>query len=160
MANKDKGSNTQPYIKVGSKKVSTNEEQARDHMQAQWREQKVQEREQKCLTETGARCTKDCSQCNKERKPILGSLDALIDAGYNPSVSFDMTELVAEKILLRELALALDELNPQNRKIAEMVGQGYTEREIAPEVGLSQKGVNKRKFKIFDQLRERLKGFR
>ena len=158
MAKNDKNAN-QPYIKVGRKQVQTTKEQARASMQAQWREQKVMEREQKCLTETGARCTKDCSKCDKERQSIVGSLDAMQAAGYHPIADFDLEELVAERILFAELAKALGELDPQNRQIMEMVGLGYTEREIAPEVGLSQKGVNKRKTKLFDLLREKLQGF-
>jgi|GEM_PF-4691628 len=125
MAKNDKNTNstTQPYIKVGKKQVQTTKEQARASMQAQWREQKVQEREQKCLTETGARCTKDCSKCDNERQSIVGSLDAMQAAGFNPAADFDLEELVAERILFAELAKALGELDPQNRQIMEMVSE-------------------------------------
>ena len=162
MANKDKKANSiiQPYIKVGNKQVQTTKEQARASMRAGWREQKVQEREQKCLTETGARCTKDCSKCDNDRQSIVGSLDAMQAAGYHPVAEFDLEELVAERILFAELAKELGELDPRSRQIMEMVGLGYSEREIAPEVGLSQKGVNKLKNKIFNLLREKLQGFR
>ena len=68
--------------------------------------------------------------------------------------SVDIAELVAEKLLLEELVAALNELDPQNRRIAELYGEGLSEREIAAQVGLSQKGVNKRKTKIFNQLRQ------
>jgi len=39
----------------------------------------------------------------------------------------------------------------------ELFSIGKSEREIATNVGLSQKAINKRKTKLFSQLRERLK---
>jgi len=41
----------------------------------------------------------------------------------------------------------------------ELFGIGKSEREIAVDIGLSQKAINKRKVKLFAQLRERLKDF-
>jgi DNA-binding NarL/FixJ family response regulator len=41
----------------------------------------------------------------------------------------------------------------------ELFSVGKSEREIASDIGLSQKAINKRKTKLFAQLRERLKDF-
>lgn len=41
----------------------------------------------------------------------------------------------------------------------QMVAEGYPEAEIAKVVGLSQKGVNKRKHKILDTLRVQLQDY-
>jgi len=161
MANTEKNNiNPQSYIKVGGKKVATTEEQARAHMRSRWAEHKRREREQKCLDEKGRQCTTDCSTCDKDKQSRFISLDAQWESGGDFADPFNMDDFVANQILLQELAKALDELDPQNRKIAELVGLGFSEREISTEVGLSQKGVNKRKVKIFDQLREKLKHYR
>jgi len=67
---------------------------------------------------------------------------------------------VAYNILLEQLYAALAELDQTDRMIAELFKEGLSEREIAVKVGLSQKGVNKRKTKMFAWLYERLKNFR
>jgi len=41
----------------------------------------------------------------------------------------------------------------------ELYSIGKSEREIAADIGLSQKAINKLKIKIFSQLQERLKNF-
>jgi len=55
------------------------------------------------------------------------------------------------------LYAALDELDPENRRIMDLFKVGMSEREIAADIGLSQKAINKRKTKIFAHLKERLK---
>jgi DNA-binding NarL/FixJ family response regulator len=88
------------------------------------------------------------------------SLDKFVEDGYEISDSLDMDELVAEKLLLEELSAALNELDPINRRIAELYSEGLSERQIAAEVGLSQKTINNRKTSIFGQLHQRLKDYR
>lgn len=61
--------------------------------------------------------------------------------------------------MLKELHAALDELEGIDRTIMKMFGDGATEKQIAEVVHLSQKGVNKRKKKVFVQLKTRLKDF-
>jgi len=87
-------------------------------------------------------------------------LDKFTEGGFEAADPVDIAELVADKLLLEALAAALNELDPQNRIIAELYGAGLSEREIAAQVGLSPKGVHKRKAKIFDQLRRQLKDWR
>jgi DNA-binding NarL/FixJ family response regulator len=41
----------------------------------------------------------------------------------------------------------------------ELFATGMSEREIATDIGLSQKVINKRKAKLFAQLKDRLKDF-
>ena len=48
---------------------------------------------------------------------------------------------------------------PEDKKIIKMLLNEMSEREIAAEVGLSQKGVNKHKHKIKDFLRARLEKY-
>ena len=43
----------------------------------------------------------------------------------------NIDELVENKLILEELFAALDELDPENRRIAELYSMGKTEHEIA-----------------------------
>ena len=66
----------------------------------------------------------------------------------------DKEELLAA--LRRELA----KLEKLDRIILQMAMSGISEAAIGREVGLSQKGVNKRKHRLLEQLREQLKDYR
>lgn len=147
----------QRFIEIDGQQIPVTEEVYRAYKRPLWAERKRQEREKRCRGEKGNRCTKDCSKCDKQRTGSVLSLDKFIEEGFEVADSVDIAELVADKQLLEELAAALNELDPQNRRIAELFGEGLSERQIASQVGLSQKTVNKRKAKIFDQLRQRLK---
>jgi RNA polymerase sigma factor (sigma-70 family) len=64
-----------------------------------------------------------------------------------------------------ELATALDTLTPEERRLIEaLIQEGVTERDYAARIGMSQKGVNKRRQKIlqkiFDFLVLKQPGFR
>lgn len=162
--NDNQKSNKEYYLPIDGQKITVTEEVYRAYKQPVWAEQKRQEREKMCLISDGKgkakRCMNDCSQCDKQRTGGSLSLDKFAEDGYEIPSSIDVEELVAEGQLLKELAAALDELDPQNKRIAELYGEGISERQIANEVGLSQKTVNKRKVKIFDQLHQRLKDYR
>ncbi len=55
---------------------------------------------------------------------------------------------------LKELLRTMEELDQQ---IVELYLSGHSEAAIGVEVGMSQKGVNKRKFKIFEKIKNYLK---
>jgi RNA polymerase sigma factor (sigma-70 family) len=152
--------NTERFIEIDGQQIAVTEEVYRAYKRPLWAEHKRQEREKRCKDENGNRCMRDCSRCQKERTGSTLSLDGLGEDGYEPSDPTDITEIVAYNILLEQLYTALLELDPTDRMIAMLVKEGLSEREIAAEVGLSQKGVNKRKTKMFAWLRERLRDYR
>jgi RNA polymerase sigma factor (sigma-70 family) len=51
---------------------------------------------------------------------------------------------------------AVSELGPIDQQIVISFMNGISEREIAKEIGISQKAVNKRKTKLFKELKEKL----
>ena len=156
--------NKEYYLTIDGQKITVTEDVYRAYKQPVWAERKRQEREKRCLISDGKgktkRCMEDCSQCDRRRTGSILSLDKFVEDGYEVPGAVDVAELVAEKLLFEELAAALNELDPQNKRIAELYGEGMSERQIASEVGLSQKTVNKRKAKIFGQLHQRLKDYR
>ncbi|WP_425058006.1 hypothetical protein SCACP_26020 [Sporomusa carbonis] len=148
------------HIEIDGQQIPVTEEVYRVYKRPLWVEHKRQEREKRCRDERGNRCTGNCSKCDKKRTGSILSLNRLVDeTGVEPADPVDIAEMVADKQLLEELYEALNELDPDNRKIIELFSMGISEREITAEVGLSQKAINKRKTKLFSNLRERLKNF-
>jgi len=150
---------TQRYIEIDGQQIPVTEEVYRAYKRPAWAEHKRKEREKRCRNENGNRCNRDCSKCNKQRTGSILSLDKFTEDGFEVADHIDLAELVADKLLFEELYAALEELDPDNRRIMELFSIGKSEREIAADIVLSQKTINKRKPKLFAQLRERLKDF-
>ncbi|MHC1762460.1 MAG: RNA polymerase sigma factor [Negativicutes bacterium] len=156
-------STLQRHVENDGQQVPVTEEVYHAHKRPAWAERKRKEREKRCVVSNGKggtkRCADDCHTCKKQRTGSVLSLDKFTDDGFEVSDNFDLTELIADKLLLKELYAALNELDPENRRIMELFSFDKSEREIADDIGLSQKAINKRKTKLFAQLRERLKEF-
>jgi len=160
---------TERFIEIEGEQIPVTEEVYRAYKQPAWAEHKRKERERRCRDSKGRVCTQSCRLCDLNRmlddkEPIkknslLLSLEWFQEDGYDPKDPVDIEEIIAEKQLLKELLSALEELDPDNRRIMELFANGKSEREIAADIGLSQKAVNKRKTKLFAQLRERLTNF-
>lgn len=151
----------QRTIEIDGQQIPVTEEVYRAYKRPAWAEHTRKEREKRCVISDGRgrtkRCTMDCSKCGKQRIGSVLSLDKFIEDGLAPVEPVDLAELVADKLLFEELCATLEELDPDNRRIMELFSIGKSEREIAADIGLSQKAINKRKKSLFTQLRERLK---
>ena len=73
---------------------------------------------------------------------------------------FNLEEEVVKEELLAALRHELAALQDIDRTILLMIADGSSEAATGKAVGLSQKGVNKRKHKLYALLREHLKDFR
>lgn len=147
------------YVEIDDQQIPVTEEVYRAYKRPLWAEHKRREREKRCRDANGNRCTNDCSQCDKQRTGSVLSLDKLAEDGCDVTDPTDFTQLVENGLLIKALHIALDELNPLDRQIIDLFSTGKSERDIAAVVGMSQKGVNKRKARIFAHLRESLKSF-
>lgn len=131
------------WTKIGNNRVRVimvpaTEEQYREYMRPLWRENK---RMQRHRNET--------------------SLDELYEGTeYEKADEYSLEDDVFKKELISELHKALDGLEEIDRIIMEMYSQKCSETEIGQAVGMSQKGINKRKHKIFENLKTKLKNFR
>ena len=65
--------------------------------------------------------------------------------------------LLVDKAVLDALYDELDRLDPDGRRICELIMQGKTEREIAAEMGRLRSTINYQKTKVLSILREALK---
>ncbi len=127
--------------------VPATEEQYYEYMRPLWREDKQNQRANK---------QKD----KGKMKPV--SLDQLYEDTEFETAD-QVTDIEADymkKVLLEELQKALNELEEIDRTIMEMYSQDCTETQIGQVVGMSQRGVGKRKQRILLKLRTRLKDFR
>lgn len=89
------------------------------------------------------------------------SLDALYEENeYEFPDKTDVASDVEKKMMIEKLHEALLELDKIDRTIMEMYSENHTETEIGKVIGMSQRGVNKRKHKVILKLRSRLKDFK
>lgn len=127
------------WTKIGNRKVrvimvAATEEQYKEYMRPLWREDK-----------------------RHQRQDPMVSLDKMYSVTeYEVSDDSDLETVVMKKIMIDELHKALDDLEELDRTIMEMYGAKHSEAEIAQAVGMSQRGVGKRKQRILLKLRSRL----
>lgn len=132
------------WTKIGNKPVKvimvpSTKEQYYEYMRPLWREDKRQHRQEP-----------------------MASLDKLYEeTEYEISdKDINIEEMLTKKFLIKELHKALDELEEIDRIIMKMYSRNCTETEIGQAIGMSQRGVGKRKQRILLKLRTRLEDFR
>lgn len=153
-----------------------NEQLYLELMRPIWKEEKALQRSRKCAVsnENGklVRCNGDCSICPRAKSGTLISLEAMKETGGFRSIqdgvhrqqdsatyTASTADIVEDVMLLEALWEHIGTLSQENQTIVRMFSEGASEREIAEAIGMSQKGVNKRKKAIFETLRNNLKDF-
>ena len=131
------------WSRIGNKptkviKVTVSEEQYYEYMRPLWREDKRQQRHES-----------------------MASLDKMYEEmEYEAADTYDLEADIMKKVMIDELHKALDELEEIDRTIVVMYSQNHSEAEIGQAIGMSQKGVNKRKHKVFLKLKTRLQDYK
>ena len=132
------------WSKIGNKrvkviKVPATEAEYSAYMRPLWREEK-----------------------RKQRHSDEVSTDQLYDENEYEAAdpNTDIEGDFIKKELIRELRKSLAELEELDRTIIEMFSHGSSEAEIGQAVGMSQRGVGKRKQRILLKLRTRLEDYR
>lgn len=156
------------WSKIGNRKVRTilvpaTEEQYKVYMQPEWKEDKRQQR----LAEK-RRKREQAQEEHRVDPSVQGwdtavSFEELCDMGYGfmDDTRQDTPDAILEKEeLLDALHRELAKLEELDQTILQMAMNGSSEAAIGRKVGLSQKGVNKRKHRLLEQLRERLEDYR
>lgn len=121
--------------------IAATKEQYYEYMRPLWREDKKVQRQ------------------SEKRSEGVGdiSIDTLYDeSAFEFADSYNLEEEFMKKELLAALRKELSALEEVDRKIMELFGEGYSEAAIGKEIGMCQKGVNKRKHKIFLKLKDKL----
>ena len=142
------------YIEIDGEQIPLTEEVYRAYKRPLWVEHKRKERAMRCRDENGNCCTKSCRECPKLRDGGDLSLEKFTDDGFEIADSVDIAELIADKLLLEQLVVALDDLDPDERALIDaLFYNGRTERDYAAEVGISHQAIGKRKKKVIEKLR-------
>lgn len=156
------------WWKIGNRKVyailvQATKEQYEAYMRPEWKEEKRQQR----LVEKRRRREMAQEEC-REDPSVQGwdtpvSYERLCETEYGfpeETGPESMDEILEKEELLGALRQELAKLEALDRTILQMASSGISEAAIGKEVGLSQKGVNKRKHRLLEQLREQLKDYR
>ena len=132
------------WTKIGNKSkkvimVPATKEQYYEYMRPLWREDKRQQRQEPMAS---------LDKMYEETEYEVADADSDLEAD------------IMKKLMIDELHKALDELEEIDRTIMDMYSHDHSEAEIGQAIGMSQKGVNKRKHKVLLKLNNRLKDFR
>lgn len=153
------------WSKIGNRVVRTilipsTREQYEAYMRPLWQEDK---REQRLAEKRKKR-----EKAQKEHridKSIQGvdtavSYERLVEMEYGFHSEFNLEEKAEKKELIAALHHELATLQEIDRIILVMISDGFSEAAVGKFVGLSQKGVNKRKHKLYKLLKDHLKDYR
>lgn len=131
------------WLRIGNKQkkvimVPVSEDQYYEYMRPLWREDKRQQKQEP-----------------------LASLDKMYEEiEYEVADTSDFEADIMKQIMIDELHKALDELEELDRTIMEMYSTNHSEVEIGQAIGMSQRGVGKRKKRILLKLRTRLQDYK
>ncbi|NMC34257.1 MAG: sigma-70 family RNA polymerase sigma factor [Veillonellaceae bacterium] len=154
----------QYYLTIEGQEVTVTEEVYRAYKRPIWAEHKRNDRQKLCQVSDGKgglkRCTEDCSKCSRTKEGSFLSIDGLEEAGYSvEDRSQDVAEIVAEKMLLEELFMTLEELDPNSHRICELLMEGRSKREIARLMSIPQSSFEYQFKKLMASLRDRLENY-
>lgn len=125
--------------------------------QPEWREAKQKSRNQRSIEKIDTK-TKDKKQIRTLVEISVGDYYECLQ--YEAAEGDSPEELLCKKERLAELYDALDTLSERDREIMELFSNQYVDAEIGKKIGMSQRGVNKRKKAILVKLREILEKIR
>lgn len=140
---------------------ATEPEVMQEYLRMLWRQEHRERREYRCRDVYGVRCTGSCSECrqNCSGKPV--SLEVLAEAGMVFADHHSVEETVNLRLLIEALCVAVESLEPIERKVIELLFfRGCTQREAAERLGMSQSSVNRHKKRALNTLRELLADYR
>lgn len=143
--------------------VEVNEEVYRTYYQPIWRTWKYAKRHGTCTGEDWKRCLGDCVGCNRcHHLDDCISLDVVIDdleettvgdTVADPSSLID--EVMAQNTALEELLNALQEIDPDGRRIGELLLEGKSRHDISKIFNIGTSTFYKR----FDRLKDKLRQY-
>lgn len=123
-------------ITIDGEEIGVNEEVYKAYSSADRRERYLYEREEGLLL--------SLERLEEDKVP----LDSLLDKHPVSAEDVILAQIESER-----LQAALDSLSLKDRQLIDaLVLGGVTEREYAARIGMSQKGVNKRKYKVLQKI--------
>ena len=140
---------------------STDPQIMREYLRMLWAQEHRERREERCRDARGVRCHGKCSACDKSCSGKPMSIEALTNAGVPLASGCSLEKDVEKRLESWALYSALQTLDDLSREIVRLIFFcGYTERQTASIVGMSQNGVHQRKNRAFEKLREQMEAGR
>ena len=157
------------YIPVNGNPIEVSEEIYRAYYRPIWRTRYHAQKNKECWCPKDLlwKCDGVCPGCRYSAAGRKVSLHTPISDDDPDLTLEDVLEsdtpspesILMERELLGALHEELDRLDPDGKRICELIMQGKTEREMAADLGRSQSTLNYQKRKVLSLLREALKDF-
>lgn len=171
MSPKSKSESKKIYLPACDEWVEVEDEVYYEYYRPIWAHRKKMQSHGRCACPKGKLwiCDADCGSCSFSLGGDTRSLDFEYEDGEGSTYTLaealvdespDVQAILEDRELLDALFRKLDDLDPEGRRICELLLEDKSEREIASEMGFkSQSSVNHRKRRAFDKLRESLSDF-
>ena len=128
------------YIEIDGQKIPVTEEVYQAYMQPEWKERKRWQRSEKAGTESTL------------------SIEQMLEDGVDiPFFGPTVEQIVMLKMLMEDLHRALEQLAPNERTLMELLGEGWSDCQIAKKTGIPQTTVSYRRKVLLKKIRENLK---
>lgn len=128
------------FIEIDGQKVPVTEEVYQAYKRPAWREKKQD-----------TKFAKDGVEA-----PL--SIEQMLEDGVDiPFFGPTVEQIVMLKLMMEDLHRALEELAPDEKSLMELVGDGWSDRQIAKKTGIPQTTVSYRRKALLKKIRENLK---
>ena len=159
------------YLPASDQWVEVDDEIYHEYYRPIWAHRKKMQSHGRCACPKGKSwvCDADCGRCSFSAGGDMRSLDFECTDGEGGAYTLaetladespDAQAIIEDRELLDALFRKLDDLDPEGRRICELLLEDKSEREIAQEMGFaSQSSVSHRKKNAFEKLRDSLSDF-
>ena len=162
--------NRQRYIPVGKELIPVSEEVYLYHSRWVANERYRARRDHRCGTDNYTKCNGDCGHCIHQLPGDVLSMNSIIDTGRDHAADGDFgfdipderaafEDRVVDELMLASLLKDLDGIMPDGGQIFSLIAHGFTERQVADKLGVTQSTLNYRKKKLFDYIRQHREDF-
>lgn len=138
----------------GGKYIMVDEAVYRTVKQAEWREAKRKERNQKANELSREKTADVCIKVSAHNETLVGNFHD--SAELANKITESPEDLLLKQERLDALYEGLATLSARDREIIQLFSLKYTDAKIGERIGMSQRGVNKRKKAILEQMKKLL----
>ena len=154
----------QRYLSVNKKLIPVSEETYLYHSRWVANERYRARRDHRCGNPNFTKCNGDCGHCIYQIPGDVLYMDSLVETDRDHSEDGDFCidipdeqasfeDRVVDELMLTSLLQDLDGILPDGGQIFSLIAHGFTERQVATKLGISQSTLSYRKNKLFDYIR-------
>ena len=140
----------QYYLMINGTKVEVTEEVYRAYKQPLWRETRNKRNRFKCRDGKGKRCSRNCLECERYLIGIgaqgfdMSIDDMRLDEMEDRNLVVEELDNILEIDRAKKIRIAIDEMDDISKRIISMLTEGYKQKEIAREMGISPSALSQR----------------